>query len=139
MIKGPRAPACRGHARGRLVAGGPCRGRSPRSNGRRPGYLHRVLAAMRSGAMPANPCVHHCANRALIERAASTAARAATDISVSGPDGVVVVDESRRRHEAGDCREPCSNEVRNDQANMGETMDHQDIADAPRGALATPC
>jgi hypothetical protein len=32
-----RAPACRGLARRRLVAGGPCRGRSPRSDGRRPG------------------------------------------------------------------------------------------------------
>jgi hypothetical protein len=71
----------------------------------RTGYMHRVLAAVRNGAMPTKPGVHHCT----IEHDADCAIYrggaccCVPNISVSGPDGVVAVDErgvgtKRARH-----------------------------------------
>jgi hypothetical protein len=61
----------------------------------RTGYLHRVLAAMRAGAMPSAPGVH-VAN---IEHAPDCSiyrgggCDCVPDIAVSSPDGVTVIDE----------------------------------------------
>jgi hypothetical protein len=62
--------------------------------GRRPGYLHRIVGAMRAGALPKSG-VHH----AIIEhdRTCGTyrgaACNCVPDISISGPDNVTVIDE----------------------------------------------
>jgi hypothetical protein len=61
----------------------------------RAGYLHRVLAAMRNGAMPATPGVHfasveHDPNCSVYRGAGCDCI---PDISVCGPDGVTVIDE----------------------------------------------
>jgi hypothetical protein len=71
------------------------RRRAAALNRRRTGYLHRVLAAMRASTMPSTPGVHI----ASIEHDPSCSIYRGggcdcfPDISVSGPDGVTVVDE----------------------------------------------
>jgi hypothetical protein len=65
------------------------------NRGRQTGYLHRVLAAVRNGAMRSTPGLHF----ATIEHDPSCGiyrghgCDCVPDISVTGPDGVVVIDE----------------------------------------------
>jgi hypothetical protein len=61
----------------------------------KPGYLHRLVAAMRNGAMRPTPGVHIASIDTTL-RAASTVGAGCDcvpDISVSGPDGVTTIDE----------------------------------------------
>jgi hypothetical protein len=70
------------------------RAAAARTRGRRTGYMHRVLAAMRDGALPKSG-VHTCAIEhdpgCAIYRGGACCC--VPDISVSGPDGVTVIDE----------------------------------------------
>jgi hypothetical protein len=65
------------------------------NRGHRTGYVHRLLAATRNGAMPTKPGVHFCS---IEHDPACSIYRGAgcdcvPDISVSDPDGVTVIDE----------------------------------------------
>jgi hypothetical protein len=78
-------PAVNRHAR---------RAAAARARGRRGGYLHRLVAAMAGGMMPAVgvhlTTIEHDGDCAIYH---GQGCDCVPDISVSGPDGVVAIDE----------------------------------------------
>jgi len=70
------------------------RAAAARMQGRRTGYLHRILAARTSGAMPIHG-VHHVA----VEHVRGCAifsgqgCSCTPNLTVAGPNGVIVIDE----------------------------------------------
>jgi hypothetical protein len=71
------------------------RAATARARGRQTGYLHRVLAATMTGAIPTTPgvrmvTIEHDPGCAIYRRAGCDCV---PDISVSNADGVTIVDE----------------------------------------------